>query len=415
MTPVIPAKGAPAPLPSLPPASPSKPSDPAAPSVGSSSYVALNGGNGSAFKTKADLLAALSDARLFGSALKDYEAAKDGKYLRVNLALDAIRSAISGDGKSAAAVQRISMWLSDSTLLQDTAVAHVARVNLVKALKQAPKDPAIDESVKAILEALQKNYSSASAPKEAAPAEAPKSLSAQLEDANLFGEHFKAYNEKRSKEYAAVTLALNEIRGIATGKTKDTDIAKLRIEKWLGDSTLLVDKVPTQARINLIKALGAATSTPGIAAVLAALKADYSKSGSKAEAAPPPAEDKPKVEKSGSTYRTRPKAKLKDKREDTIQTFQNNMNPVIRRVFERYLKNDGGALTTEMMVTVNQATGEISAIDFSNVKTSAGEGNLQSFFGEVANALRRSFRFKESALDNAGLNFIKVPIKFVVQ
>ncbi|HEX5034431.1 MAG TPA: hypothetical protein VFW62_08135 [bacterium] len=375
----------------------------------------MNGGN-STFKTKADLLAALSDARLFGSALKDYEAGKDDKYLRVNLALDAIRSAIGGDAKSATAVQRISMWLGNPTLLQDKAVAHVARVNLVKALQQAPKDPALDESVKAILEALKKNYTPPKeAPKEAAPAEAPKSLSAQLEDANLFGEHFKAYTEKRNKEYASVTLALNEIRSIATGKSKETDIAKLRIEKWLGESTLLVDKVPTQARINLIKALGATTSTPGIAAVLTALKADYSKSGPKTEAVPPPAEEKPKVEKSGSTYRTRPKAKLKDKREDTIQTFQNNMNPVIRRVFERYLKNDGGALTTEMMVTVNQATGEISAIDFSNTKTSAGEGNLQSFFGEVANALRRSFRFKESALDNAGLNFIKVPIKFVIQ
>jgi hypothetical protein len=158
MTPPLnPVQGKPAPLPPLPAPAPA-PSEAPKPSLaGKSSYVALNGGETAAFKTKAELSAALSDARLFGSALKDYEAGKSDKYLRVSVALDAIRSAIAGDGKSATAVQRISMWLSDATLLNDLAVAHVARVNLVKVLKQAPKDPSIDESVKAILEALQKN------------------------------------------------------------------------------------------------------------------------------------------------------------------------------------------------------------------------------------------------------------------
>ncbi|HKX12913.1 MAG TPA: hypothetical protein VJP40_07150, partial [bacterium] len=259
--PLTPVKGAsaPAPLPTLPNPANSQQPGPVLSNSGQSSFVKLNEGEAAAFKSKAELSAALTDARLFGSALKDYEAGKSDKYIRVNLALDAVREAISGQGKSATAAQKISMWLSDPALLQDTAVAHVARVNLVKVLKQAPKDASIDESVKTILEALLKNYSNNSAPKTEAPkAEAPKTLAAQLEDSNLFGEHFKDYDAKKNKEYAAVNLALAEIRKLATGKSKDADPVKLRVERWLGDAALLTDKVPHQARVNLLKVLGAA-------------------------------------------------------------------------------------------------------------------------------------------------------------
>lgn len=403
---------APPPLPLPGPVS--TPSDKGAPiSGGKSSYVALKGGDDAAFKTKADLLSALSNERLFGSALKDFEANKD-KYLRVSLALDAIRSAISGDGKSAAAVQRITMWLSDATLLQDTAVAHVARVNLVKALKQAPKDPAIDESVKAILEALQKNYSSAPAPKPeaAAPVEAPKTLSAQLEDSALFGDKFKDYDAKKNKEYLNVNLAIAEIRKLATGKSKDADAVKLRVERWLGDSALLVDKVPHQARVNLIKVLGAAPSSPAIDTIIAALKADYSKSAPQPQA---PAATAPEVKADKGTYRTKPNAKLKGNREDTAQTFQAGMNPAVKRIYERFLKSSPQGISAEMTVTVSEKTGEITDVSFANVKSDAGDDSLKSFFGEVANALRGKFLFKKGTFDSGDFGFIKANLKFVTQ
>jgi hypothetical protein len=419
MTPPLnPVQGKPAPLPPLPAPAPA-PSEAPKPSLaGKSSYVALNGGETAAFKTKAELSAALSDARLFGSALKDYEAGKSDKYLRVSVALDAIRSAIAGDGKSATAVQRISMWLSDATLLNDLAVAHVARVNLVKVLKQAPKDPSIDESVKAILEALQKNYGSQAPKKEAppaAPAEAPKTLSAQLEDANLFGEHFKDYEAKKNKEYALVNLALTEIRKLATGKTKDADPVKIRVERWLGDSTLLVDKVPTQARVNLIKVLSAAPSSDSNNVIIAALKANYSSQPAKKEEAAPPSEVKTETAKGVTTYKTKPNAKSKASRDDTAQTFQSGLNPALKRIFERFLKSSPNGITAEMTVTVNEQTGEITDVSFTNVKSGAGEGALKSFFNEAANALRTRFRFKPGTFDSGGFGFIKAKVVFSAQ
>ena len=415
--PLAPVKGSSSPLPVLPNPLPVNQPGKASPALGGqSSYVALNG-ESDAYKSKAELTEALSDARLFGSALKDYEAGKSDKYLRVSLALDSIRSAISGEGKSAIAVQRIAMWLSEPSLLTDTAVAHVARVNLVKALKKAPKDAATDESVKAILEALQKNYSvSAPAKKDSAPAETPKTLSAQLEDANLFGEHFKDYDAKKTKEYISVNLALLEIRKVATGKTKDLDPAKTRIEKWLRDSALLTDKVPHQARVNLIKVLSSAPSSDGIAAILTALKANYSVAApAKSETAVTPPDVKAKTEKGVTSYSTKPNAKVKSKREDTANTFENGLNSAIRPIFNRYLKSNASGLSAEMTVTVDEKTGAITDVSFANVKASASEDQLKKFFGDVANALRGRFLFKEGAFDSGGFGFIKAKINFVAQ
>lgn len=420
MTPPLkPVQGPKAPPPPSSYSPKSNPADSAQPiSGGKSSYVALDSGDGAAFKTKSDLVAALSNERLFGSALKDFEANKD-KYLRVSLALDSIRSALSGDGKSAIAVQRITMWLSDPTLLQDKAVAHVARVNLVKALKLAPKDPAIDESVKAILEALQKNYAPAQKPETAPttqPTEAPKTLSAQLEDAALFGDKFKDYDAKRNSDYASVTLALVEIRKLATGKTKDADAVKLRIERWLGNATLLTNKVPHQARVSLIKVLGAAPASAANDTLIAALKADYSKSAPKPEApAEVPSEVKVKVEKGVSTYQTKPNAKLKSSREDTAQTFQQGMNPAVKWIYERFLKSSPNGISAEMTVTVSEKTGAITDVSFTNVKSQAGDDSLKSFFNEVANALRGKFLFKSGTFDSGDFGFIKANLKFVPQ
>lgn len=437
-----------------------EPSDPKAPSLGvaGSSFVRLDSGSES-FATVEDLLNALGDAALFASvANAKYQPERNKKYLKVTLALMEIRKYVRGDEKNAAeAPKRIATWLNDPELLGDTLVAHQARVNLIKALKKAPKGQGIDEGVKAMLEALSKNY----APK-AAESKAPEAAEggkakdastvvAELSDEKLFGEKLSVYNAKRNKEYLDVTLAIMEIRKFVRGDVAEPEAAKLKIAAWLNQYVLLTDAVPHQARVNLIKALDGASGSSeswnkGVAAIAATLKAKYEPTPPEKSAEPEapkdekkPAPEKPKEEPPKDEPADKPKeaekpketAKpkelqssyafskftfaAKEKREDTdltlVKTIMALLRPAIDPIYE---KNPGFGLECEMQVKVNNDTGEGVEVMLKNIKV---EGNapvdeMESAFQNMAERFHSRYRFKRSKADKDPVTIYVIPLTF---
>jgi len=125
-------------------------------------------------RSKKEMGDALGDANLFGDKLEDYKAGKDNpkKFLKVNLAILAIRKLVSGDGKVDAAKTRVETWLKDTGILQDkTALA--ARRKLIKELSVPVADASLAADLQAVVESLSSTYDggvkSPPKPKEALP------------------------------------------------------------------------------------------------------------------------------------------------------------------------------------------------------------------------------------------------------
>lgn len=113
------------------------------------------------FKDVKELIEAMTDAKLFGEVLPTFEKERGGKYFKVNIALYAIREVLQGGPvKPEFAKAKIEAWLNDYDLLHDTDVAHLARVNLIKALERAPEgDDKLKQNVKLISDTLSATYS----------------------------------------------------------------------------------------------------------------------------------------------------------------------------------------------------------------------------------------------------------------
>lgn len=407
------------------------------------SFIPMDDSSTGEFKSVQDLLNAIGDEQLFGKlANAKYQAERNKKYLKVTLAILEIRKHLRGDEKTAAAAaKKIEEWLSDPELLGDTAVAHQARVNLIKALKRAPKGQGIDEGVKTILEALGKNYSTKAPPPNPAPPkpEAPKleekpkedvkaptagSLLDSLTDAKLFGDKASSYNSERNKKYLPVTMALLEIRKFAKGDGAGTNDAVTKIAAWLGDSALLSDPVAHQARLGLIQALGAAPKgtesfNKGVAELLAALKANYGKAGD----APKPAEPKPESDskaKAGakglSELSVNPKTKTKDKREDDAKSLSSGLNGAVKPAMSRLLKKyDSLKVKCQMTISVDDTTGQVVTVSFKDIEAGGGISpqDTKELLEAIAGNIRARFRFKK--LGDSGLSFFKVPLSIIGQ
>ncbi|MFO1463540.1 MAG: hypothetical protein U1F66_07155 [bacterium] len=407
------------------------------------SYVPMDSSSADSYKSVEDLLKAMGDEQLFGAvANAKYQPERNKKYLKVTVAILEIRKLLRGDEKNSAyAVQKVEAWLSDADLLGDTVVAHQARVNLIKALKRAPKGAGIDDGVKAVLEALQRNYTpKAETPKEApkdapkdAPKEAPKaeakpqesaSLADSLSDAKLFGDKFAAYNPERNKKYLAVTLAILEVRNFAKGSSANAAQAAAKIAAWLSDSALLTDSTAHQARLGLIQALGAAPKgsesfNQGVAEILAALKANYSKAGAPPQKGDPkPASDvKTKGEGSALTeVSVNPKGKVKDKREDDAKSFSNGVNGAVKPALSRFLKKyDSINVKCNMTVSIDDSTGQVVTVSFKDIKLGGGitSQDAKELFDAIAQNICGRFRFK--TMGESGLAFIKAPLSLIAQ
>ncbi|MCE9625874.1 MAG: hypothetical protein K8R69_10560 [Deltaproteobacteria bacterium] len=406
------------------------------------SYVPLDNSS-DRYPTTQDLLNAIGDEQLFGTvANAKYQPERNKKYLKVTLAIMEVKKYLRGDEKNYGyATKKIEEWLSDSELLTDTVVAHQARVNLIKALKRAPKSSDTDEGVKAIIEALSKNYATAPVPPPAKPdvpkvdekpkVDAPKvdekpvvaaSLNDALVDAKIFGDKFSSYDSERNKKYLDVTVALIEIRKIAKGTETSPVAAKAKIASWLSDPALLTDPVAHKARLGLIQALTAAPKgsdvfNQAIAEVLAALKADYSKAG-----AAPKVEAKPvteiKAKEAGGKLgevSVNPKSKPKEARVDDAKSFsaglQSAVKPAITRLMKKY---SSVSVKTQMMVSIDESTGQIITVSFKDNKLGdVSPQDAKELFAAIADNIRSRFRFKK--IGNEGLAFISVPLSVVGQ
>lgn len=384
------------------------------------SYVPMNGDE-NRYKSLDALIEAIRDEALFttsGNAV--YQKERNKKYLKVTLALVEIRKYLRKDETNAyTAAAKIEEWLKVAELLTDTAVAGTARKNLVAALKRAPQGEGIDEGVKAMLGALQKNYG-VEAPPVAAPAEKPKaeekapaSFADSLSDVSLLGDKYSDFQAKRNKEYIRVNLALVAVRKFARGEGT-TDAAKTEIVAWLEKAELLRDPVALHARKALIKALGAAPAEPaslakGAAELVTTLKADYSK------AAPPPAPAT--VETAGSTLKSidvRPNSTPKAARDDDAKTLANGLQRAISPVFERALKKYGAfGLGCTLTIRFDQKSGHIFSVNFSDIKVSGDLSNetVKDLLTQAANSLRSRFSFVKT--DGSDFGIIKAPVKFV--
>ncbi|MCE9625873.1 MAG: hypothetical protein K8R69_10555 [Deltaproteobacteria bacterium] len=426
-----------------------------------SSYVRLDSGT-DPFSSVEEMLKAMGDEQLFGSvANAKYQSERNGKYLKVTLAIMEMKKYLRGDEKNAAlAPKKIEDWLNDADLLGDTVVAHQARVNLIKVLKRAPKDQGIAEGVKAMLEALTKNY----APKAAAakPAEAPAetkpkdvaTLLADLADAKLFGDKFSSYDAKRNKEYLAVSLALIEIRKFVRVDSVEADTASTKISAWLNDYALLTDQVPHQARVNLIKALEGASGgsedwKKGIQKIVGALKATYSPTAPEKPAPPDPPKDVPKdkpkdppkteekpkedppVDKPKEAEKpkeeTKPKVlqskyvftkftyAMKDKREDTDMTLVKTVMATLRPAVDPLIAKDPAfAMQASMRVKINNETGEVVEIVFEDVKVQGKTATeeVESAIQNMAERFHARYRFVRSNDFKGPSTVIEIPLDF---
>lgn len=398
------------------------------------------------YKTVQDLLAALGDEQLFGKlGYAKYNPERNGKYLEVTVTVLEIKKLLRGDSKSSAeAVKKIGEWLNKYELLTDTQVAHVARVNLIKALQRAPKGAGIDEGVKDVLAALQKQYNpkppepkappAKEAPKET-PQEAPKakenpppkaasSLTEALSDRVLFDKHFDAYDKERNKAYAPVSIAILEVKKVAKGEASSPAEAKAKIVAWLKDEKLLKDPVAHQARLGLIAALNAAPKgteayNQAIVELLAALKANYGAAGApaKKEEAAPDAGSKAKAGPKGLTeLSVNPKSKTKGKREDDASSLSSGLTAAVKPAMTRLLKKyDSLNVKCQMTLSIDESTGQVITVSFKDIKTGANISteDTRELLETIANNIRARFRFKP--MGESGLAFIKVPLSIVGQ
>jgi len=419
------------------------------------------------FSSVEDMLKAMGDEQLFGSvANAKYQSERNGKYLKVTLAIMEIKKYLRGDEKTAAlAPKKIEDWLNDADLLGDTVVAHQARVNLIKVLKRAPKDQGIAEGIKAMLEALTKNYApkaAAAKPAEGSAETKPKdaaTILADLADAKLFGDKFSSYDAKRNKEYLAVSLALIEIRKFVRGDSAEADTASTKISAWLNDYALLTDQVPHQARVNLIKALEGASGgsedwKKGIQKIVGTLKATYSptppekpapldppkdvpkdkpKDPPKSEEKPPsekPKEDVP-ADKPKEAEKPKEEAKpklllakyvftkftfaMKDKREDTDMTLVKTVMATLRPAVDPLIAKDPTfVMQASMRVKINNETGEVVEISFEDLKvqgkTSTEE--VESALQNMAERFHARYRFVRSNDFKGPSTIIEIPLDF---
>ncbi|MCC6273340.1 MAG: hypothetical protein IT572_07720 [Deltaproteobacteria bacterium] len=427
-----------------------------------SSFIRLDD-KGETFPTVEDLLKAVADEPLFGAvANAKYQPERNKKYLKVTVAILEIRKYLRGDEKGAAtAAKKIEEWLSDGELLGDTLVAHQARVNLIKALKKAPKDKGLDEGVKAMLAALTKNYApKAAEPKPAESAGEGKAkdaaaVLAEMTDAKLFGEKYSAYDAKRNKEYLDVTLALMEVRKVVRGDVSDATAAKEKIAAWLNQYVLLTDAVPHQARVNLVKALEGASGASeewnkGVAAIVATLRAKYSPAPPEkpAEPEPPkespkpeekPAPEKPKEEPPKDAPADKPKeaekpkeaAKAKalqasytftkftfgakEKREDTDMTLVKTVMALLRPAIDPLQTKDPEfELKCEMQIKINNETGEVVEVLIQDIKVKGKTSveAIESALQNIAERFHTRYRFKRGKDDKGPTTVIGIPLDF---
>lgn len=415
------------------------------------------------FPTVQDLLKAVADEPLFGAvANAKYQPERNKKYLKVTVALLEVRKYLRGDEKSAAAApKKIEEWLSDGELLGDTLVAHQARVNLIKALKKAPKEKGIDEGVKAMLAALTKNYAPKAA--EAKPVESAgegkakdaAAVLAEIADAKLFGEKYSAYDAKRNKEYLDVTLALMEVRKFVRGDASDPAAAKEKIAAWLNQYELLTDSVPHQARVNLVKALEGASGgseewNQGVAAIVATLRAKYSPAPLEKPAEPEPPKESPKPEEKPAPEKpkeeppkdapadkpkeaekpkeeAKPKAlqasyaftkftfAAKDKREDTDMTLVKSVLALLRPAIDPLQAKDPELeLKCEMQVKINNETGEVVEVLIQDIKVKGKTSveAIESAFQNMAERFHARYRFKRGKDDKGPTTVIGIPLDF---
>ncbi|MCC7345445.1 MAG: hypothetical protein IT573_10940 [Deltaproteobacteria bacterium] len=427
-----------------------------------SSFIRLDD-KGETFPTVEDLLKAVADEPLFGAvANAKYQPERNKKYLKVTVAILEMRKYLRGEEKGAmTAAKKIEEWLSDGELLGDTLVAHQARVNLIKALKKAPKEKGIDEGVKAMLAALTKNYAPKAA--ESKPAESSgeakgkdaAAVLAELTDAKLFGEKHSAYDAKRNKEYLGVTLALMEVRKFVRGDASNPVAAQEKIAAWLNQYALLTDAVPHQARVNLVKALEGASGASeewnnGVAAIVTTLRAKYSpappekpaepespKEPPKAEEKPPP--EKPKEEPSKDAPADKPKeaekpkeeAKpkvlqtsypftkftfaAKDKREDTDMTLVKSVLALLRPAVDPLQAKDPEfELKCEMQIKINNETGEVVEVLIQDIKVKGKTSveDIEGAFQNMAERFHARYRFKRGKDDKGPTTVIGIPLDF---
>lgn len=428
-----------------------------------SSFIRLDD-KGETFPTVEDLLKAVADEPLFGAvANAKYQPERNKKYLKVTVAILEIRKYLRGDEKSAAtAAKKIEEWLSDGELLGDTLVAHQARVNLIKALKKAPKEKGIDEGVKAMLAALTKNYAPKAA--EAKPAESAveakakdaAAVLAEMTDAKLFGEKYSAYDAKRNKEYLDVTLAIMEVRKFVRGDASDPAAAKEKIAAWLNQYALLTDAVPHQARVNLVKALEGASGASeewnkGVAAIVATLRAKYNPAPPEKPADPDPPKETPKPEEKPAPEKpkeeppkedapadkpkeaekpkeaAKPKTlqasyaftkftfAAKDKREDTDLTLVKSVMALLRPAVDPLQTKDPEfELKCEMQVKINNETGEVVEVLIQDIKVKGKTSveDIEGAFQNMAERFHARYRFKRGKEDKGPTTVIGIPLDF---
>ncbi len=341
-----------------------------------------------------DLVPAVGDEQLFGIFNAKYQPEKNKKYLKVTLALLAVRKFLGGDeAKAAEAKDKIVEWLSDGKLYPDK-TAHEARKNLIKVLEKAAGDSNVDE----LLKVLKANYTTA------AVAKTKEEILSDISDLDLFEEFLKTYTDEKNKKYLKVTLSLLAIRKYLGGDASKLEEAKGKIVEWLSDADILRDDAAVKARKNLIKLLNVttddATLNADLQSLVKLLKANYSVSSASAKEektpAPPPEKGKGEKTKAGYKYSFSIPTK-KGGRKDNADNVGGKLNSVVSPPYNRFLKNSEAGVSADMKLIVDPETGYVKEVRFENIKIngSANEAALENLFKAISTRAQQTYSFEK--------------------
>ncbi len=325
-----------------------------------------------------NLLPFLGDEQVFGIYLSQYQGEKAKKYQKVTLALLAIRNYLSAKGGSASggkgeagqdatAKQRVADWLSDAVLLEDKGVAHHARKNLIWVLERAKGDAGVDK----ILEALQANYAAAAEEKAKTRSYTKAEVQELLTEANIFGKRLEKYSEAKEGKYLKIAMTLHSLRKFLAGEG-GLDMAKVRIQAWLGEGELKDDAISLRARKNMIRLFGVKVEDAKLAedfkAVVEALTPD------ELPAEAPPAEEKkppekaPEPPKASATF-VFPSPKAPGKRQDNFEVMMKKIKAILLSTYEAYLKSHPNLkVETVMRYKVDNKNGAVMEVRFMDIQ-----------------------------------------------
>jgi len=312
----------------------------------------------------------LSDNQVFGDKAPQYQGERYKKYLKVTLALGAVKRFLTNDGASLFAKQRIEEWIGDEDLLQDP-VNREAHRNLLGALEKASSRPGQEASVKSLLELL------------------------------------------RSAKIPAAPLAKNS-----------TNSSPAKVEEVRGTVPKPRPVVAPPPNAPVIPAPPPVSPKPAPAKSEPPPKAEAPKAPLKAEAPPPPkaapvpvapvAVPKGKESSLKESYIFKFTGATSLARQDTPASVNARLNPVLKPSYQKLLKRyEDLTVRCKLSIGINNNTGDIVSVEFSDLKISgsAGAGDIERMFQEMADRVRSSFKIEKNGDEKdivfvAKLNFV---------